>query len=339
MDKGKVILSGSQGFIGSHLCADLLANGYKVIGFDNFSKYGKLGRSHDNHPNFKLFEEDITKWNPEETHPDWEGAEHFIICAAKIGGISYFHKYAYDLIATNERILANSFDRAIHLFKNYNLKKVTVLSSSMVYENTSVYPTPEGQEKIAPPPSSTYGFQKLSSEYFAQGAWEQYGLPFTVVRPFNCIGKNEDDAIQDSEITSGNIKLMLSHVVPDIINKILKGQDPLRLLGEGDQIRCYTNGKDIARGVRLSMESPEALNNDFNISTARATTVKELAETIWKKINPDKPFNYVSDKPFDYDVQKRVPDVEKAKRLLGFEAEISLEDSIDEVIEYFKNEC
>ena len=91
--------------------------------------------------------------------------------------------------------------------------------------------------------------------------------------------------------------------------------------------------------LEVSGSAWKALNNDFNISTARATTVKELAETIWKKINPDKPFNYVSDKPFDYDVQKRVPDVEKAKRLLGFEAEISLEDSIDEVIEYFKNEC
>lgn len=338
MNNRKVILTGSQGFIGSYICQELLANGYKVVGVDNFSKYGKLSRPHDNHENFTLIEEDILNWHPKigEIRNEFKDATDFIACAAMIGGISYFHKYAYDLVATNERILANSFDLAIRLFQEHSLRKITVLSSSMVYENCFQYPTPEGSEKRCPPPSSTYGFQKLASEYFCQGAWEQYNLPYTIIRPFNCIGVGEDDSIQDSEITSGNVKLMLSHVVPDLINKVIKGQDPLHILGDGNQIRCYTNGKDIARGIRVSLEDPRSIMEDFNISTAEATSVLDLSKAIWKKLNPNKPFRYVSDEPFEYDVQKRIPDVSKARHILGFSAKVSLDQSLDEVIAYFK---
>ena len=328
----KVLVTGSQGFIGSYICNELLNNGYEVIGVDNYQKYGELARPHDSHPNFKLYNLNIL-------HPDFQAlvdhtAPDFIIAgAAMIGGISYFHKYAYDLMATNERILASTFDAAIRNMNN-GLKRIIVLSSSMVFENTDLYPTPESEVNIAPPPSSTYGFQKLASEYFAKGAWEQYKLPYTIVRPFNCVGVGEEKALGESEVTSGNIQLMLSHVLPDLINKIKSGQDPVHILGTGDQIRCYTNGKDIGRGIRYVIENENAVNEDFNISIATPTSVLELAEMVWNKFNPEKPFRYVSDDPFEYDVQKRVPDVSKAKNMLGFEAEIELSDSIDEVIEY-----
>jgi nucleoside-diphosphate-sugar epimerase len=217
------------------------------------------------------------------------------------------------------------------------LKRIIVLSSSMVFENTDIYPTPETEVLTSPPPSSTYGFQKLASEFFAKGAWEQYKLPYTIVRPFNCVGIGEEKALGDSEISSGNIKLMLSHVLPDLINKIKNGQDPVHILGSGDQIRCYTNGKDIGKAIRMIIESEQAINEDFNISIATPTSVLELAEMIWNKINPNKPFSYVSDDPFEYDVKKRVPDVSKAKDIIGFEASINLSESIDEVLEYLND--
>src|SRR6266568_6657119 len=110
------------------------------------------------------------------------------------------------------------------------------------------------------PPSSTYGFQKLASEYFAQGAWEQYQLPYTIVRPFNCVGIGEKRALRDSDIASGNVKLAMSHVVPDLVQKVLKGQDPLHLLGEGSQVRHYTYGGDLARGIADAVAHPGALN-------------------------------------------------------------------------------
>ena len=129
---------------------------------------------------------------------------------------------------------------------------------------------------------------------------------------------------------------MMSHVLPDIINKILKGQDPLHILGSGEQVRCYTNGKDIARGIRLALESENAVNEDFNISTPVATSVKELAEVVWNILNPGKPFDTVSDEAYEYDVQKRIPNTTKAMAILGFEAGIGLEESVREVIEYMR---
>ncbi len=259
--------------------------------------------------------------------------------AAMIGGISYFHEYAYDLLAENERILAATFDAALDSFKRGRVKKINVLSSSMVYESTSIFPTPEGAQLTSRPPMSTYGFQKLASEYFARGAWEQYRLPYTIIRPFNCVGIGERRALGDAEILSGNVKLAMSHVVPDLVQKVLKGQDPLHILGDGSQVRHYTYGGDLARGIRLCIESPAAVNEDFNISTARSTTVLELAELIWRKIKgPDVPLRVVHDPPFDYDVQMRTPDVSKARRVLGFEARTTLEEMLDEVIPWIRDE-
>ena len=202
----------------------------------------------------------------------------------------------------------------------------------MVFESTSIYPTPEGAELLSPPPKSTYGFQKLACEYFTRGAFQQYGLPFTIIRPFNCVGIGEQRALSDKEVLSGNVRLAMSHVVPDLVQKVVKGQDPLHILGDGHQVRHYTYGGDLAKGIRVCIEHEAALNNDFNISTAESTTVLQLAELIWNKINTGKPFRFVSDKPFEHDVQKRVPDVTKAKRILGFEATTSLNSMLDEVI-------
>ena len=121
--------------------------------------------------------------------------------------------------------------------------------------------------------------------------------------------------------------------MPDLVLKVLKGQDPLHILGEGNQVRHYTYGGDLAHGIRLAMESPAALNDDFNLSTAERTTVLELAEAIWRKVHgPDRPFRHVSDPPFEHDVQLRVPDVRKARDVLGFEATTSLDTMLDEVI-------
>src|SRR5439155_6007901 len=98
--------------------------------------------------------------------------DQVLAAAAMIGGISYFHEFAYDLLAENERIMAATFDAAIDAFRHHRLQKINVLSSSMVFESASEFPTPEGAERRSPPPISTYGFQKLASEYFAYGAWQ-----------------------------------------------------------------------------------------------------------------------------------------------------------------------
>jgi len=331
----KVLVSGSSGFIGGYVVEELLRKGYDVVGIDNHSKYGRISKSYDSHPSYSLVEGDCC--DVELMTELLMDCDHFIAGAALIGGISYFHAYAYDLLATNERIIASSCDAAIRAHRQGKLKKVTYMSSSMVFESTTQWPSTEGDERKVPPPLSSYGFQKLAVEYFARAAWDQYQLPYTIVRPFNCVGIGEMRALGEVEVKSGNVSLAMSHVVPDIVQKILKGQDPLHILGDGHQIRHYTYGGDLAKGIVLAMESDAALNEDFNLSTAVSTTVLELAEAIWTKIKgSETPFSFVSDEAYEYDVQRRVPDVRKAQEMLDFEATTSLDEILDEVVPWIE---
>ena len=327
----KVLITGSAGFIGGYVVEELLSRGHEVVGLDNFSKYGPVSHSYDDDPRYHFVEGDAR--DVELVSSLLSDCDHFIAGAAMIGGISYFHAYAYDLLATNERIMAASCDAAIRAHREGKLQKMTYLSSSMVFESTDRWPSKEGDERQVPPPLSSYGFQKLAVEYYAKAAWDQYQLPYTIVRPFNCVGVGEGRALGEVEVLSGNVKLAMSHVVPDLVQKVLKGQDPLHILGDGSQVRHYTYGGDLARGIVVAMEAEQARNEDFNISTAESTTVRDLAAVIWRKIKgADVPLVLVSDDPYEHDVQKRVPDVTKSREVLGFEATTTLDEMLDEVI-------
>ena len=125
---------------------------------------------------------------------------------------------------------------------------------------------------------------------------------------------------------SGNVKLAMSHVVPDLVLKVLKGQDPLHILGDGSQVRHYTYGGDLARGIRLAMESPGDQRRlqplDGGVHDRPGAGRGDLAQGPRRR--PPVPLRH--DAPFEYDVQLRVPDVRKAKEVLGFEATTTLDD-------------
>lgn len=319
----RVLVTGCDGFIGSHICEELLNNGYQVCGIDNHSKYKYPYKEHHNHSNFKFGKHNLLNKS------DWiyeyfdNQIDYVIHCAARIGGIEKFHKEPFDIIRDNSILDANIISAAV---KN-KVKRFIGLSSSMVYENCDIYPSPENIVDDIKPPSSSYGFSKLSMERMIKAAYHQYDLEYTIIRPFNAVGIRENDFLEGKS----------SHVVPDLILKCLKNNTEIEILGSGQQIRHYTNVRDIARGIRLALESPNAVCEIFNISTDISTSVLELAQIIWSRINPDKLFNYSSQNPYQYDVQKRIPCTNKAKKLLGFEAEISLDQSIDEVIKYIKD--
>src|SRR5436189_2373748 len=207
----RILVTGAAGFIGSYLIEELLQAGHEVIGLDNFSKYGPLRQASLQHPRYRFAEGDAK--NVELLRDSLSDVDQLLAGAARIGGISYFHEFAYDLLAENERITAATFDAAIAAHKQGTLQKINVLSSSMVFENALTWPTAEGEQRRCPPPSSTYGFQKLATEYYAQGAWEQYRLPYTIIRPFNCVGVGERRASCEKEVMSGNVRLAMSHVV------------------------------------------------------------------------------------------------------------------------------
>ena len=240
-------------------------------------------------------------------------------------------------VSENEQIISATTDTAIEAYKDKNkLKRTVFLSSSMVFESTNVYPTKESDLKVIPPPFSSYGFQKLAVEYFAKAAHSQYGLEYSIARPFNAVGIGEVKTETNKELSKNSQNLALSHVVPDLILKCLDYKDELEILGEGNQVRHYTYGEDLAKGICTLMTHESAKNDDFNLSTSQSTTVLELVDVIFNKINPGKKLKIKNLEPFTYDVQKRIPSTEKAKELLGFEATTSLSDMLDIVIPWVK---
>ena len=120
--------------------------------------------------------------------------------------------------------------------------------------------------------------------------------------------------------------------------QILSGQDPVHNFGEGNQIRSFIALGDLVRGIRLAIESPDAVNTDFNLYRGKGIPIPGLAEPIWRKLRPDDEFHYVSDTPHPYDVPNRLPDVRKAKAILGFEATTPLDAMLDEVIAWVRDE-
>lgn len=335
----RILFTGSHGFIAAYVINQLLDEGNEIWGIDNFWKYGKISKSYDNHPKFHFLECDAKDTDKLKKIMIDNKIEIFVSGAAIIGGITMFHELAYDLLRENELITASAFDTCIFAKNNYpEFEKIVVVSSSMVFECTEHYPSKEIDVRKSLPPLSTYGFQKLAVEYWTQGAWEQYKLPYTIIRPFNAIGIGEKRARLETKCYSGNIKLAMSHVVPDLVQKILKGQYPLKILGKGNQIRHYTYAGDLANGFVECIKNPNSLNNDFNISTPNGHNVLELAEIIWNKINPDKELKIECEEAYTYDVQKRIPDVSKAKEILGVECNTTLEKALDEIIPWIKKQ-
>ena len=156
----KILVTGSAGFICGYAVEELLKNGHIVVGVDNFSKYGKIRKSYDNNPKYNFNEGDVK--DLELMKNLIEDCDQVLACAAMIGGISYFHEQAYELLAENERIMASTFDAAIWAFKNKKLKKINILSSSMVYESATNYPSKEGDERRNPTPIKYIWFSKTS---------------------------------------------------------------------------------------------------------------------------------------------------------------------------------
>jgi UDP-glucose 4-epimerase len=252
-----------------------------------------------------------------------EGCSHVIHLAAIVGGIANFHRLPHTLTEVNAAL----YNAVVRAALEVELERFTYVSSSMVFERATEFPTTEAHLPDCPVPLSAYGFSKLTGEVYCRAAHAEHGLPYTICRPFNAYGPGE---VPDAEPG-------IAHAVPDLIRKVLSGQRPLQIFGSGEQTRTLTHVDDIADGIVVAMGSPAGLNEDFNVSASRELTVAEIARLVWDACGEDPDAFELEHLPsFTVDVSRRWPSVEKARTLLGWEARVSIEDGLAATVAWLR---
>ena len=260
----------------------------------------------------------------EQARVAMSGCTHVIHLAAIVGGIANFHRLPYTLTEVNNALYNAVVRAAIDL----DVERFVYVSSSMVFERAELFPTPEHYLSQCPVPLSAYGFSKLTGEIYCRAAHAEHGLRYTICRPFNAYGPGEMPTDEPG----------IAHAVPDLIKKVLAGQRPLQIFGSGEQTRTLTHVDDIAAGVIAAMSSPAGVCEDFNISGARELTVAEIARIVWQACGEDPSELELEHLPsFEVDVQRRWPSVEKARRLLGWQAQIEVEDGIADTVRWLRS--
>jgi UDP-glucose 4-epimerase len=255
-----------------------------------------------------------------------DGCTHVIHLAAIVGGIANFHKLPFTLTEVNNALTG----AIVHAAVEQDVERFTYVSSSMVFERTTDFPTAETHLDSCPPPRSAYGFSKLAGEVYTRAAHDQHGLRFTICRPFNAYGPGELPDPQEPGI---------AHAVPDLINKVLSGQRPLEIFGSGEQTRTLTHVDDIADGIVTAMASPAGENEDFNVSASEEHSVAAIAALIWEACGEDPAQLALAHLPsFEVDVQRRWPSVAKARDLLGWQARIDLRDGLAGTVAWLRQQ-
>lgn len=317
MAKKKYLVTGGAGFIGSEIVKQLLDMGNQVVVADNLSK--KDARVDER---AKFIKVDLT--DKKTTEDAFKGIDICINAVAKIGGIGYFHKYPATILSENNKLFSSTFEAAVKA----KIERMVYISSSMVFESTKTFPSKESDLERIPPPVSSYGFSKLTGEWYCHSFWDEYKLPFSIVRPFNAYGINE---FPEREVG-------YAHVIPDLIRKIMTNQYPLELLGDGKQTRCFTHVSDIAEGIITVANHPSGKNEDFNIGNDQEIQMIDLAKEIWRVMSVKKPFKVKYEKGFKFDIKRRVPNISKTNKIIGWKTKVKFDEGLKEVILWLENQ-
>jgi len=253
------------------------------------------------------------------------GCGQVIHLAAIVGGIANFHRLPHTLTEVNAAL----YNAVIRAALDHAVERFVYVSSSMVFERATEFPTPEAHVWDVPVPRSAYGFSKLAGEVWCRAAHAEHGLPYTICRPFNAYGPGEMPEDEPG----------IAHAVPDLIAKCLAGQDPLEIFGSGEQTRTLTHVDDIADGIVCAMGSPAGVNEDFNVSAGEELTVAEIARIVWEACGrAPEAFRLAHVESFPVDVVRRWPDVSKARELLGWEARIGVREGIGQTVEWLRGQ-
>lgn len=317
------LVTGGLGFIARHLVRALAKEGHNVIAVDNLSKRDVDGKTIDiptfTESNVRVCRSDIFDLTSSDLRID--GVDTIFHLAAKIGGIKYFHKSPATILKANDLLTHRMLDLSVEA----GVKRFVYTSSSMVFEQANVIPTPEDHIDKCPIPLSAYGFSKLAGEVACKAYQEEYGLEYVICRPFNAYGEGE---MPEEEVG-------IAHVIPDLLKKVMGGQRPLEILGDGLQTRAYSYVTEVADGMKVTGLG-NVVNTAFNIGSNKEATIREIAETVWKVVGREEPFELTHLPSYKYDVRRRCPDVSKMRSLYGWEAKIGLEEGITKTYAYLR---
>jgi nucleoside-diphosphate-sugar epimerase len=313
----KILITGSEGFFGTHLKNYFLKKNFSVVGLDNLSKYGTRSNTFDSSKKFSFYKVDCSKKSKIFNY--LKDCDAIIINAANIGGIKHLDKGFSKLFLENQNIFNSSLSAAIDAFNYHKLKKIILISTSMIYEsNGKKFSKEEDDTKIAYP-KNFYAFQKLTSEMILKAASKQYGFKYNIIRPFNLVGKFESNKVSK-----------MSHVIPELIKKLKKKNKTIKIYGDGSQERSFTSVSEAAKCVYLISLKKKCDNKTFNVGSEKSTSIIKLIKIISKILKINK--KIIKSKSFVSDVKFNKCNASKILKFTGYKPTKDIKNIINNLI-------
>lgn len=313
----KVLVTGGCGMMGSYVTEFLVKAGTRVRVADNLSR-GSKEFIRGVLDSIEFFQDDLL--DLEACRRVCKGQEIVLNLAAKVTGIEYNRTHQREMFETNFLLQRN----VIHAAAECGANRFLQVSTACIYPHDALVPTPESEgSRGAPEPTNEgYGWSKRMGEQLAKYYTRETEMECVIIRPFNAYGPR--DNFIEAE----------SHVIPALIHRILRGDNPVEIWGSGNQKRVFVHARDIAKGMILVTEkAPPA--EPVNIGHDRMVTIKELFETICRVLGKSPEPRFDAAKPEGYPA--RAADTTKLRALTGFIPSISLEEGIREMLEWLQN--
>jgi nucleoside-diphosphate-sugar epimerase len=316
----RILVTGSEGSLMQAVIPRLLQAGHEIVGVDACLKHGRQERARD----YAFIEGDLT--DAGLCQRAIRGCDTVIQAAARIYGVIGFHQVPADILGYDLTLHHHLLRASL----NADIQRFVYVSSSMVYERVPQVPCRESNVDTAPAPSTAYGLSKFTGERLCRAFAEQYGLPYTIWRPFNII-----TATEAAEPEPG-----VAHVFADYVERlVIHPVDPLPIIGDGEQVRCFTWIEDVARGIAEHSFSEASRDEAFNLGNPEPLTMRELARTIQAMaremglLPPGPEVRFASRPAPADDVRVRVPDVTKAAERLGWHPTVTTRESLRRVLQ------
>ena len=312
----KILVTGSEGSLMQAVIPLLIAQGHTIVGVDNLCRYGHASQRANK--DYQLLELDLSERDLDLC----KGYDAVFLAAAKIYGVGGFNHYCADIIADDSAIQGNILKSCAQ----HGVKRVVYISSSMVYE-TCVQdvdqPVTEDMVKDCPMPKTEYGVTKYLGERMCEAFRKQYGIEYTIWRPFNIITPHEKSMKEQG----------FSHVFADFITNITeKKLNPLPIIGNGEQIRCFTWIDDVAKVIAEHSFSDATKNQAYNICNVEPITMRELALKIFTLSGQSGGLDFETVKEYQNDVLVRIPSISKLRTIIGDFNFTNTDDSIQKCL-------